>query len=181
MADETKANEGFMEAAAEIGPVPEAASQPWETELATAREEARANHDRWLRERADLENLKKRAARERTDAIKFGVEGLARDLLPMVDNLERALQHLSASGDHGSMIEGVELTLRGVKDALQRHGVTRIAAHGQPFDPTLHEAVGHQESAEHAPNTVMQEHQAGYLLHDRLLRPALVTVAKSAA
>jgi molecular chaperone GrpE len=183
MADETKANEGCVEAA-EVGPGPDVSSQSsqyWETELAAAREEARASHDRWLRERADLENLKKRAARERTDAIQFGVEGLARDLLPMIDNLERALQHLSASGEHASMIEGVELTLRGVRDALQRHGVTRITAHGQLFDPTLHEAVGHQESAEFAPNTVMQEHQAGYLLHDRLLRPALVTVAKAAA
>jgi molecular chaperone GrpE len=159
----------------------EGASPSLEAELAAAREEARVNHDRWLRERADLENVKKRSARERSDAIKFGVEGLARDLLPMVDNLERALQHVSAAPENASLVQGVELTLRGVKDALQRHGVTRIAAQGQPFDPSLHEAVAHQETAEHAPNTVIAEYQAGYMLHDRLLRPALVTVAKSAA
>ena len=150
-------------------------------ELLAAREEAKANYDRWLRERADLENVKKRAARDRIDAIKYGIEGLARDLLPMIDGLERAVHHGAGPADSTSLVQGVELTLRGVRDVLQRHGITRIATEGQLFDPTLHEAVAHQESAAHAPNIVMQEHQAGYLLHDRLLRPALVTVAKSTA
>lgn len=176
--EEEKANQGpddTTDASAEHG------QTSLEAQLAAARDEAQANYDRWLRERADLENIKKRAARERMDAIKFGVEGLARDLLPMIDNLERALQHGSPTPESAALFEGLELTLRGMRDMLQRHGVTRINTQGQPFDPTLHEAVGHQECTDYAPNTVMQEHQAGYLLHDRLLRPALVTVAKSAA
>ena len=187
MVDEEKTN-WALEGAGEVSPDAEGQVEhrgtdraTLEAELLAAREEAKANYDRWLRERADLENVKKRAARDRIDAIKFGVESLARDLLPMVDGLERALQHGAGTADNTSLVQGVELTLRGVRDVLQRNGVTRIATEGQPFDPTLHEAVAHQESAEHAPNTVMQEHQAGYLLHDRLLRPALVTVAKSAA
>ena len=180
MSEEEK---GFEDEMDEGAPEPQSVPHVDElqADLAAARDEAKANHDRWLRERADLENVKKRAARERADAIKFGVEGLVRDLLPAVDSLERALQHVPATAERTALIEGVELTLRAVRDVLLRHGVTRLATDGQPFDPTLHEAVGHQESADHAPNTVMQEHQAGYLLHDRLLRPALVTVAKSAA
>src|SRR5579884_3874541 len=120
-----------------------------EAELAAAREEARQNYDRWVRERADLENLKKRAAREREEAVRLGNESLIRDLLPVMDNLERALRHAEAGGD--------------------------------VFDPAHHEAVAHVESSEHPPNVVVEEHQPGYRLHDRLLRPALVTVAKAPA
>src|SRR5579875_2135413 len=129
-----------------------------EAELAAAREEARQNYDRWVRERADLENLKKRAAREREEAVRLGNESLIRDLLPVMDNLERAL-----------------------RDVLERHGVQRIEAGGAVFDPAHHEAVAHVESTEHPPNVVVEEHQPGYRLHDRLLRPALVTVAKAPA
>lgn len=150
-----------------------------EAELAQARDEARANHERWVRERADLENLKKRAARERTDAVRYGTEGLLRDLLPVLDNLERAIGHAQGGGNGQPLVEGVALVLRAFRDVLERHGVTRIEATGTPFDPTHHEAVAHVESVQHAPNAVMEEHQAGYRLHDRLLRPALVTVAKA--
>src|SRR5579875_130371 len=128
-----------------------------EAELAAAREEARQNYDRWVRERADLENLKKRAAREREEAVRLGNESLIRDLLPVMDNLERALRHAEAGG------------------------VRRIEAGGAVFDPAHHEAVAHVESTEHPPNVVVEEHQPGYRLHDRLLRPALVTVAKAPA
>ncbi len=150
-----------------------------EAELAAAREEARQNHDRWVRERADLENLKRRAAREREEAIRFGTERLIRDLLPVVDNLERALQHAQTSGDGQPVVEGIALVLKAFREVLDRHGVTRVEAVGTPFDPAHHEAVAHVESAEHEPNAVMAEHQPGYRLHDRLLRPALVTVAKA--
>jgi molecular chaperone GrpE len=150
-----------------------------EAELAQARDEARANHERWIRERADLENLKKRAARERTDAVRYGNESLLRDLLPILDNLERAVGHAQGGGNGQPLVEGVALVLRAFRDMLERQGVTRVEAAGAPFDPTHHEAVAHVESDQHAPNAVMEEHQAGYRLHDRLLRPALVTVAKA--
>ena len=134
--------------------------------------------ERWLRERADAENLKKRTARERADAVRFGTENLVRDLLPVVDNLERAVQAARGGGDGASLVEGVSLVLKALHDVLARHGVTRVEAEGTRFDPAHHEAVAHVESAEHEPNAVIQEHQPGYRLHDRLLRPAMVSVSK---
>ncbi len=149
-----------------------------EAELSAAREEARQANERWLRERADAENLKKRAARERSEAVRFGTESLVRDLLPVVDNLERAVQAAQDGGNGAPLVEGVTLVLKALMDVLGRHGVTRVDARGTRFDPTHHEAVAHLESAEHEANSVIEEHQPGYRLHERLLRPALVTVSK---
>ena len=150
-----------------------------EAELEKARAEARQNHERWLRERADLENLKKRATRERAETMKFANESVLRDLLPIVDNLERAVAHAESGGNGQPLVEGVALVLRALRDVLERHGVTRIEAKGTAFDPTQHEAMAHVESTEHEPNSVIEEHQAGYRLQERLLRPALVSVAKA--
>lgn len=150
-----------------------------EAELQAAREEARQNHDRWLRERADLENLKKRAARERTETVRFANESLLRDLLPIVDNLERAVEHAAGGGNGEPLVKGVGLVLKSLRDVLERHGVRRVDAKGRAFDPSHHEAMATVVTAEHAPNDVVEEHQAGYHLHDRLLRPALVTVARA--
>jgi molecular chaperone GrpE len=152
-----------------------------EAELAAAKEEAKQAQDRWLRERADLENYKKRSAREREDAVRFGTEKLVRDLLPVVDNLERAVAAAAERGSDPSLTEGVALVRKTLLDALERHGVSRVAAAGERFDPNHHEAVAHIESAEHEPNAVIAEHQPGYRLHDRLLRPAMVTVSKGSA
>jgi molecular chaperone GrpE len=149
-----------------------------EVELKTAREEARTNHDHWLRERADADNLKKRVARERADAIKFANESLLRDLLPIVDNLERAVAHAKGGGNGQSLVEGVNLVLKALLDVLEKHGVEPVPAKGAAFDPAHHEAMAHVESAVHEPNQVVDEHQRGYRLQDRLLRPALVSVAK---
>ncbi len=149
-----------------------------EAELAAARDEAKQAQERWLRERADLENVKKRAARERADAVRFGTENLVRDLLPVVDNLERAVQAAVQHGSDPTLVEGVALVRKALLDALERHGVSRVAAEGALFDPAHHEAVAHVESAEHEANAVVAEHQPGYRLHDRLLRPAMVTVSK---
>ena len=150
-----------------------------EADLAKAREEVKQGQDRWLRERADLENVKRRAAREKADLAKFASEGVFRDLLPVVDNLERAVAH--AEEQHDPLVSGVKLVLKSLQDVLDRHGVTRVKARGALFNPAEHEAVGHVESAVHEPNAVVDEHQAGYRLHDRLLRPAMVTVAKAAS
>jgi len=143
-----------------------------EAEVATAK-------DQLLRERAELENFKRRMQRERSEALRYASEHLLRDLLPVVDNLERALEHARVDGNGRSIIEGVELVLKGLVDVLQRHGVTKLDAAGTTFDPTHHEAVAHVETAELEPNRVLEQHQPGYVLNERLLRPALVSVSKA--
>ena len=148
-----------------------------ETALEAAREDAKQSQDRWVRERADLENVKRRAAREKADLAKFASEGVLRDLLPVVDNLERAVAH--AEGADDPLLSGVKLVLKSLQDVLERYGVKRVKARGALFDPAEHQAVAQIESAVHEPNAVVDEHQAGYRLHDRLLRPAMVTVAKA--
>ena len=163
------------------GPQPsdvEARLAAMEAELEAAREEARQANERWIRERADGENLKKRAARERVEDVRAATASLMRDLLPVVDNLERAVQAAQGGGNGQPLVEGVALVLKALTDVLARHGVTRVESKGVRFDPSHHEAVAHVESAEHEPNAVIEEHQPGYRHHDRLLRPALVTVSK---
>jgi len=150
-----------------------------EADLSAARDEARQSHERWLRERADLENVKKRAARERAETIKFANESVLKDLLPVLDNLERAVEHARTGGDGQPLSEGVLLIAKALLDVLERHGVIRIAAKGTPFDPAQHEAMAQIESHAHDPNVVIEEHQPGYRLADRLLRPALVSIAKA--
>jgi molecular chaperone GrpE len=147
--------------------------------LREAEEKARANYDLFLRERADLENFKRRMQREQAESVRFANEPLLRDLLPVVDNLERAVAHAQGGGNGQPLVEGVALVLRTFLSILEKYGVSRQTTIGEPFDPNKHEAMAQVENAELAPNTVVDEHLAGYLLHGRLLRPALVTVAKA--
>jgi len=153
-----------------------AAAEP-ETELAAARREAAENFDRFIRARAELENVLKRQQRELGERARYEGESLCRDLLPVIDDLERALSH-AGSGEEG-IGGGVELVLKSMLAALRRHGVERIEAEGQPFDPAEHEAVSTFETTDTPPNTVYAVHRAGYRLRDRLLRAAMVTVAKA--
>ena len=148
-------------------------------ELVEARDEARRNHELYLREAAETENYKKRVTREKHDAIRYANESLVRDLLPVIDDLERAAQHAPADGNPQPLLDGIELVLKGCLEALQKHGVTQVTAKGQPFDPEKHEAFAQVESGEHEPNTVVDEVHRGYYLADRLLRPSLVSVAKA--
>ncbi len=148
-------------------------------ELEAAREEARLNHERYLREAAETENYKKRVTREKHDAIRFANESLVRDLLPVIDDLERAARHAPADGDPKLLLDGIALVLKGCLEALEKHGVTQVTAKGQPFDPERHEAYAQVETDEHEANTVVDEVHPGYYLADRLLRPSLVSVAKT--
>jgi molecular chaperone GrpE len=131
-------------------------------------------HDRWVRSVADLENYKKRAQKERDEVQKFGVEKLVKDLLPVLDNLDRAL---AAAAADDPLVAGVKLVRSSFEQALARHGVKGFSAMGQPFDPARHEALMQVPTAEAAPGTVVLEHARGFTLHERLVRPALVGVA----
>lgn len=141
--------------------------------------EAKTNYDRFMRQAAELENFKKRVTRERDEAIRFANEVLIKDLLPGVDNLERAVAHAAGAGNGKPLVEGVEMVLRGFLDVLAKHGVSPVPSVGKSFDPSRHEAMAQVESETDEANTVVAEHQKGYLFRERLLRPALVTVAKT--
>ena len=148
--------------------------------LAAAEKEKKDNWDRYLRSAADLENLRKRQKRELEDA-KFDTKNkVLREMLPVVDNLERAIEHAGGGGEKNPIVEGVQLVLRQFTTAFERLDVNAIDALGQPFDPNLHEAISQQESDQPA-GTVTQVLQRGYRAGDRLLRPALVVVAKAKA
>jgi molecular chaperone GrpE len=101
-----------------------------------------------------------------------------RELLPVIDNLERALEHSEAGAGQGDLVEGLNMTLKGFLDTMTRFGCTPVEAEGKAFDPNFHEAVSQEESADHQPNTVLKELQKGYMLKERLLRPAMVLVSK---
>lgn len=161
----------------------EAAAAPDLTaELEACRAEAAKNWDLYLRTRADLENYRKRAQREKEDLGKFANEGLLRELLPVLDNLERAVAHARETGTgDGSLLQGVEMTMGQLHKVLDQFGVTGIEAAGKVFDPAHHEAMGQLESSDLPPGHVVQELQKGYLLNQRLLRPALVMVSKAPA
>lgn len=152
--------------------------EPLLAKLAEKEAEAKANLELFIRERAELENFKRRMQREQADSIRFANEPLLRDLLPVLDNLNRAVSH-AQSGSSQSLVDGVTLVGRSFLETLEKYGVVRIIAKGETFDPTRHEAMAQVENAEVAPNSVVDEYCPAYLLHGRLLRPALVTVAKA--
>ena len=148
-----------------------------EEALAAKGQEAATNWDKYLRERADIENYRKRVQKEKEEILKYGNESFIQEILPAIDNLERAVSHASAE-EVSAVIEGVKLTLSMLLSGLKKFGVTPVESPaGTPFDPNFHQAMGQVESADQEPNTVVSEFQKGYLLNDRLLRPAMVTVA----
>lgn len=175
--DKKQATDTEQPAAEEAAPV-QSELETLRQQLETKEQEAKTSYERLLRQAAELENFKKRTIREREESIRYANEALIRDLLPVVDNLERAVAHAQGGGNGKPLVEGVEMVLKGLVDVLNKHGVTPIDAVGQPFDPVKHEAMAQVESEKHEPNTVIQEHHKGYLFHSRLLRPALVSVAK---
>jgi len=140
------------------------------------RREKEALHDRLLRTAAEFDNYRKRGERERRDLADYAAGGVLADILPIVDNIERALRARGA--DLEAFRAGVELIHRQLLDLLKRRGVSPIEAAGMPFDPNVHEAVVHEVSPDHREGDVIEELQRGYKQGDRLLRPAMVKVAK---
>lgn len=156
----------------------EAIEATLEEQLQAAQAEAASNKDLYLRALADLENYRKRSQREKEDAIRFANDNLLRNTIPVLDNLERAIEHARLSNEEqAGLLEGVEMTLEQFRKLLEASGVTPVEAIGQPFDPNFHQAMGQVPTADHSPNTVVQELQKGYLLNERLLRPSLVMVS----
>jgi len=150
--------------------------------LEMLKKESAENYDRFLRANAELENYKKRSMREMTEFKKFANEQLVRDMLPVVDDLERAVSHANDDSDScKQVIDGLHLTLGEIKKVLKRYNVMQINALCEPFDPNFHQAMLQEESDGHPENTVIKEFQKGYLMNDRLLRPAMVVVSKPPA
>jgi molecular chaperone GrpE len=162
--------------------VADAGVRELEERLEAATAEAAAAHDKYVRTVAESENFKKRMQREKADAVRFAVEGFARDLIPVLDSLELAVAHAPKDGAARPVVEGIQMTLKLFKDVLERHGIREFEVRpGSPFDPNLHEASGTRAEPGTAPNTVLEQLQKGYSLHERLLRPARVLVAAAAA
>lgn len=136
------------------------------------------NYDLFLRSQADIENLKKRNVREKEEWIKYSNESLIKELLPVVDNLEKAISHSQDENSLEALREGVELTLKGLRDTLAKVGLEEVATKGEGFDPNFHHAVSELEDENVEPGVVIEELQKGYRLRERLIRPALVVVSK---
>lgn len=149
-----------------------------EQKLADAQAEVARLRDQLLRTAADFDNFRKRARRDETDAAKRGREGLLKDLLPVFDNLERAVQHADGAQEVKAVADGLRMVLKQFVDTLDRSGIKRVPAVGQPFDPTKHEAIQHLASKEHPAGVVIAEVQPGYMVGDSLVRAAMVVVSK---
>jgi len=143
--------------------------------------QVRAEHELALRAAADLDNYRKRSQRDLQEGIRYANEKLIKDFLPVMDNLERALEQGSTARDWAALEQGLKMTRKHFEDTLARHGARPLASLGQPFDPNLHEAMGTTETTEAPPNTVVSEVLRGWMLNDRLVRPALVNVARPPA
>ncbi|HET8579756.1 MAG TPA: nucleotide exchange factor GrpE [Nitrospiraceae bacterium] len=145
--------------------------------LVAKAEEIKALQDKYLRLAAEFDNYKRLSQREQRDYTRFANEGILKELLPILDNLERAVRSSTSKQGRDGLVQGVELTLKQFTEALAKFGVRLIASIGQAFDPACHEAVARVESNTVPAGSVVDEFQRGYYLHDRVLRPAMVTVS----
>lgn len=151
-------------------------------EINRLKDELAQSKEQMLRIQAEAQNMRRRAQQDVEKAHKFGVEKFVSDMLPVADNLERAIAAASSkSGDFEALVEGVELTLRSLLDGLKRHQVERVDPLGEPFNPEFHQAMTAVENPDCEPNTVVDVFQRGYTLHGRLVRPAMVVVSKAPA
>lgn len=140
--------------------------------------EAAENYDKYLRALAELENYKKRSAREKTEVIKFGQENLIRDMLPVLDSLDKAIEQSEKSENFEAFKEGLKMVRAQMMSCLEKYGVEPIDCLNCYFDPNYHEALAQVESEHHEENEIVEEYQKGYLLNKRLLRPSKVAICK---
>jgi molecular chaperone GrpE len=185
MSDETNLPEQELDGIEIESPMEAPLADPRDEEIAALKEEAASLKDRLLRLAAEMENLRKRTEREKAEATLYAASNFARDLLSVSDNLGRALLAISqderdrAGEIEKNLIAGVEVTERELINIFQRHGIRKIEAIGQKFDPNFHQAMFEVPTSEKPPGTVMQELQSGYAVGERCLRPALVGVSKA--
>jgi molecular chaperone GrpE len=171
--DEGSVQSGEVASGGSVPPAPDPLSQ--------ALAESARHKDAWLRAAADFDNFRKRTRREIEEARRGGREDVLKALLPVFDNLERALQSAQRSSDVKAMSDGLSMVQRQFIDALGREGIARVATVGSPFDPMVHEAIQQVETDEHSPGTIIAEVQPGYMQGERLLRAAMVVVARAKA
>ena len=148
-----------------------------EPDIEELKRQLEERQDRLMRALAETDNVRRRAQRDREDYVKYAAETLLRDLIPVLDNFDRALAAARTAGESGTVVSGVELIQRELLRVLEKAGLSRYSAVGERFDPTRHEAIARVVSADRPPDTVVQETAAGYLLGGRVLRPAMVVVA----
>ena len=160
-------------------------SDPRDAEIAALKEEAASYKDRLLRTAADMDNLRKRAEREKAEATLYAATNFARDLLSVADNMQRALNAMSEEAKEAAdeatsnLLTGIELTEKELLNIFQRYGIRRVDTVGHKFDPNLHQALFEMPTSEHPPGIVVQEMQSGFAIGERCLRPAMVGVAKA--
>ena len=178
--DAAKTDAGDTDAGTDTEPSPE--PDP-EQLIAAARQEAEDNRDRFLRATAEMENYKRRIQKEHADSMRYAMSPLIRDIAATVDTLELAVAHAKKDPDNGGqgLVDGIEMVVKQIHEVFARFGVTRIETAGKTFNPELHEAMTVVETAEVPENQVIEEFQAGFKLHERVIRPARVSVSKPPA
>jgi len=179
--DEGIDKEQRIETAGDEGPLaetPEEEIRRLTEQLEGASREAAANYDKYLRAVAELDNYRKRSEKERADAVTFANERLIEEILPVVDNFDRALAHADKDENVESLRKGIDLISGQMAALLKKFGLEEVKASGEKFDPALHHAISEEEDASAEAGTVVKEFQKGYTLKGRLLRPAMVAVAR---
>jgi len=149
--------------------------------LTDSQEEAEKNYDLYTRTYAEMENIKKRGIKEREELAKYANESLIKEILPVLDNLDKAISHAQNDENSPALLEGLELTRDGLMKVLQKAGLNEVGALGKPFDPSFHESVSQQIDDTVAPGHVIMELQKGYLLNGRLVRPSMVVISRGQA
>lgn len=155
--------------------------EEWVEKIRELQKESQRNYDLYLRSQAEMENMKKRNRKDKEDWLKFAGETLIKEMLPVLDNLEKALSHSNNENTVHALKEGIHLTLKGLKDSLSKSGLEEVKALGEPFDPCFHEAVSEMDDPKAKPGIVITELQKGYVLNSRLIRPAMVVVNRKKA
>ena len=169
--------ENDEEAAVDI-PLEEMSADDLIKKIDELREESKENYDRYLRSQAEMDNIVKRNKKDKEEWVKYSNESLIKNLLQVIDNLENALNHSGNENSFNALTEGVELTLKGLKDTLEKAGLEEVKTLGEDFDPCFHHAVQEEASASTEKGKILKEFQKGYTLNQRLIRPAMVVISK---